>query len=172
METIDIYNNNIQKTGKIANRKSRLLDGEYRLIVHLVIFDDNRMLIQKRSENVNSFKGKWDISSGGGVVANEDAINAIKRETKEELGIEIDNIKPLITFYCEHEIDIIYYINYQLSDFKKTKDVSEIKYATKEEIINLIDNDEFVKYKKEIIETIFSFQIDFNEYNDKAWENE
>ena len=51
-ELIDIYNADRERTGRTAERYAELALGEYRLIVHVCLFNScNEMLIQKRSES-------------------------------------------------------------------------------------------------------------------------
>jgi isopentenyldiphosphate isomerase len=56
MEYVDIYTAQRERTGRIAQRGSELGEGEYRLIVHAVIFNRaGEMLIQQRQP----FKKGW-----------------------------------------------------------------------------------------------------------------
>lgn len=65
-----------------------------------MIEKDGKFLILKRSQNEDIYKEAWDIP-GGGIVFGENPLDALKREVKEECGIDIDIIKPLRiwTFY-------------------------------------------------------------------------
>lgn len=55
--------------------------------VGCVVVRDGRALISKRGSN--PFKGRYDVP-GGFLEPGEDAIEGLKREIKEELGVEID----------------------------------------------------------------------------------
>ncbi|CAG1023513.1 8-oxo-dGTP diphosphatase [Patescibacteria group bacterium] len=63
---------------------------------------DNELLISLRHDHLHQ-GGLWEFS-GGKIEPNETAEHALKRELKEELGIEVIHAKPLIT------------INHQYSD--------------------------------------------------------
>src|SRR6267378_4049705 len=57
-------------------------------IVRIMVEDEQgRILLQKRSMDVDTFPGCWDHSAAGHVDAGEDYEEAAKRELQEELGI-------------------------------------------------------------------------------------
>ncbi len=61
--------------------------------VGAMIFNDNKELfLSKRSQNCKNERGCWEIP-GGSVDFGEKLTDAIKREAKEEYGIEIEILK-------------------------------------------------------------------------------
>ena len=91
MELFDLYTPERVLTGKSMVRGDRLPDGLWRLVVRIAVFgDDGRMLIQKRTDTKSFMPGKWDMSAAGSVVLGEDSRTAIIRETREEIGIDLD----------------------------------------------------------------------------------
>ena len=58
----------------------------------VIMNDDNDVLIGKRGPNTSDDNGLWDFF-GGKVELGESCENAIKREIKQELGIEVDVLK-------------------------------------------------------------------------------
>lgn len=84
----------------IANLNDREWPLEYidhdRHIVRAIVFDDGGYLYFVRVERDDDF-GKAILieTSGGGVEANEDLDSAIKRELKEELGVDVEVICKL-----------------------------------------------------------------------------
>ncbi|HXS15101.1 MAG TPA: NUDIX domain-containing protein [Candidatus Saccharimonadales bacterium] len=54
-----------------------------------IINDEGDVLLVKRSQNAKNEKGKWE-APGGAVEFGEKLEDAIRREMKEELGIEIE----------------------------------------------------------------------------------
>lgn len=59
--------------------------------VHVLVRDDDgRLLMQLRSSMKRTSPGLWDTSVGGHVGAGEDLLESALRETREELGIEVD----------------------------------------------------------------------------------
>jgi ADP-ribose pyrophosphatase len=59
-----------------------------------IINDNNQILLLKRNENCRNKAGYWTIP-GGGVEYSEKVEDALKRETKEELGIGIEILRLL-----------------------------------------------------------------------------
>ena len=66
-----------------------LPDVEENTVVTVIIKKDNEILILKRSEKVETYKGRWSGVSGG-INHGEEPIDAAIRELKEETGIEIE----------------------------------------------------------------------------------
>ena len=97
-EIMDVYDENKIKTGKVINRGNRkiLNKNEYTLSVHCWIINSKKeILITQRSMHKNR-GGKWEDIHGG-VKAGESSLEGMKRELKEELGIDVyDNELKLI----------------------------------------------------------------------------
>jgi mutator protein MutT len=68
----------------------------------LIINDNNQVLLIKRGSKAKSERGVWS-RPGGGVEEGESPEEAVKREIKEELGIEIEILEPLD--FIEHLSD-------------------------------------------------------------------
>ncbi len=98
-EILDIVN----EKGEIINSLPRTkIHGNPALIhrvVHVLVFNKNGDLyLQKRSANKDVAPGKWDTSVGGHVNHGETIQEALKRETLEELGINLDKSEFLYTY--------------------------------------------------------------------------
>ena len=62
-----------------------------RRVTRVFIFDSGgHILMQKRSETIIGFPGLWDQAAGGHVDAGENEMLSAKRETREELGVDVD----------------------------------------------------------------------------------
>lgn len=107
---------------------------------------ENRIeiLFQKRSQTVDRFPGKWDISCAGHINYGEEPVEAAIRELKEEIGVVAD--KNQLQFVCSHRTDIglynfyIYDLSDQTIDFHF--DDQEVE---KVEWVSLENSDEFRK---------------------------
>lgn len=151
-EYFDVLNEKGQYTGITETRGKCHKEGLWhKAAVVFVINSQNQVLLQKRSANKRMWPNMWDVTAGGHVLAGEFGFEAILRETKEELGIELE--KNDITFIgstlsTNIKEDIInkhfneYYIaNKDLDETKlklQVEEVSEVKWIDKDEIISKI----------------------------------
>ncbi|KWZ78594.1 NUDIX hydrolase [Anaerococcus tetradius] len=166
MEELDLYDENRIRTGKTYIRGDVMPEGTYRLIVHLCIFDDSgRLLIQQRQKS-KSMGGLWDITCGGAAKAGESSKEAIERELGEELGINLDFSKkrPILTANFQHGFDDFYLIREDVDPRKlklQKEEVEAARWASYEEVMDLIQKEKFVKYKKNFIKVLFDLNCDY-----------
>lgn len=153
-EKFDVLNELGEFTGEIATRDECHKKGLWHRAVYAFIIDDKgNILLQKRSANKKLWPNMWDVTVGGHVISGEFGRQALIRETKEELGIEIDDndIKYLIgSTSINKQGDIInkhynecYLItkNINISEIKIQKEeVSEVKYFSKDELLKRISD--------------------------------
>lgn len=100
-EKIDELNDKGEVIGVIdkdvAHKEGRLRS------VHLwIINDDGEILLQYRCGNKKLYPNTWDVSVGGHVSTKENSVNALFRETKEELGVDLD-LESVEYFATIHE---------------------------------------------------------------------
>lgn len=75
-------------------------------VVHLHIVDkEGNIFLQLRSHNKDIQPGKWDTAVGGHVDLGENVELALKRECKEELGIELTEYRFIHSYIFESEIE-------------------------------------------------------------------
>jgi isopentenyl-diphosphate delta-isomerase type 1 len=83
----------IDKRGKIIGTVTKKFAHDHALLhhaVHVFVLNGKKeLIIQKRSKNMRTLPGKWDTSVGGHVKSGETMMQAVKRECKEELGINV-----------------------------------------------------------------------------------
>jgi len=142
MELLDVYDDNGQKTGRVVERGSKdFKEGEHIAVAIIYIENsNNEFLIQKTSKE----KGGQYSSTGGHVDHGEEPIDSIKREVKEELGIDIDNDSIIdLGYMCvDFPIRFCFYLkkDIDIKDIKLQEDeVESISYMTVDEIKELID---------------------------------
>ena len=106
-------------------------------VVAALIEKDGRYLIAKRSTGDANVLGKWEFP-GGKVEANENELDAIEREIREEFELEVKAIRFIINNVCQYpekKVDLrLYECKYVGGDFKLHAH-SEKKYVNKEDII-------------------------------------
>jgi isopentenyldiphosphate isomerase len=109
-------------------------------VVHVLVFNSRgELLLQKRSMNKDVAPGKWDTSVGGHLNPGEDPLNGARRETKEELGIVVEEPKFLYTYIHtnSYETELVYTYSclYEGSPIRfNPGEIDEIKFWSIEEI--------------------------------------
>jgi isopentenyldiphosphate isomerase len=171
MEFWDVYDKFRRPKGFKIMRggDKRLGKGEYHLTAHVCVFSpDGRMIVQRRADFKALWGGLWDISASGSVLAGESTGEGAQRELYEELGIKADlkDEQPRATFYHENCISDYFVVraDVPLEAVRLQKsEVAEVGYATRDEILAMIDDGRFIPYKKSFIEMMF----DMNESKDR-----
>ena len=161
MELFDLYTSDRVKTGRTMIRGEQTPEGFYRMVVHVCIFNpDGQMLIQQRQPFKRGWSNLWDISVGGSAIAGDTTRTAAERETREELGLAVDlsDERPTITLHWEHGFDD-YFVLTQAVDLNtlqlQYEEVRQVRWASKEEILQMIDDGSFIPYEKSLIELLF-----------------
>ena len=129
-----------------------------------IINSENKILIQKRSESKRLEPNVWAMT-GGSVIVGENSLETIVREAKEELDIEIDSNKlKLITKFKTGNVWIDTYIlknDYDISKMKFQKEeVSDAKWATLNEIDELVKAGKFIKHRWEFVNEFLKKEIE------------
>lgn len=162
MELVDIYDVDRIKTGKTAERGKT--DNALHLTVHVCIFNHkDEMLIQQRQKLRNGWPYRWDLSAGGCVIAGEDSRTGAEREVAEELGIhlELQECRPVLTVHFAGGFDDVYLVDkdFELSELKlQEEEVRSAAWASKEKIIEMIEDGRFIPYHKSYIELLFDMR--------------
>ena len=167
MEFWDIFDENKQLTGRKMKRNDWCLkEGEYHLTVLGVIArPDGTFLITKRVMTKAWAPGWWEVS-GGGVQAGESSEEAVRREVKEETGLDVRNAEGGYAFTYKRvnpdEGDNYFVDVYRFVMDIDEKDVSfqeaEIDghmFATREQIESFAKEGKFLHYDS--IKQVFSF---------------
>lgn len=164
MERFDIYDDERHKTGKSLVRGEKCGKGENRLVIHICLFNSKgEMLIQKRVEDKKVYPGRWDFSCGGNSISGEYSKETAHRELLEELGVDYDftDHRPHLTINFEGGFDDYYFIekDIPIEDIVIQKEeVAEVKWANKEEIMALVEQDKFIPYVPSFIPAVFDMR--------------
>lgn len=143
MELLDVVDENNNLLGIVEDRKKvheKVL--WHRLVSCWIMNENGEILLQKRSSMKKRNPSKWS-RTGGHVKSGESVENAIIREVKEEIGINIAKEKlKLICTYKSENIQDKYY-GYDFFTIVSNKidecvllmnEVSAVKYITIEEL--------------------------------------
>ena len=143
MEYLDVFTKYGEPTGESIDRNIVHEKGMFHKSIHVwIVNSKGERLVQRRDSSKKTYPNMLDTSFAGHVSSNEGLIEAVIREGKEELGLEIDleclnylfAIKSEIKVrenYYENEINDVYLYekDVKVEDCKFTdNEVSEIKY--------------------------------------------
>lgn len=161
-EMIDEYNYRGEKIG-IVDKEIAHKMGLWHKSVHVWILNDkNEILLQYRCAEKKLYPNTWDCSFAGHVGAGESSIQAVLREGKEELGINVDleNLNYVLTnrenvkyeqINSNEFVDI--YILRQNVELDKIlfqkEEVSNAKYVSLDEFFKLIEEGKVLPHKIE-----------------------
>lgn len=106
-------------------------------VVAALIENDNKVLLARRSTGDINVLGKWEFP-GGKVEKDENELDAIEREIKEEFELTIKAKEFLINNVCEYPTKVVdlrlYKCDYASGEFN-LHDHSEYKWVDKEELL-------------------------------------
>ena len=154
-EYFDVLNERGEFTNEIASRDECHEKWLYHkaVVVFIISRDGERILLQQRSANKKLWPNLWDITAGWHVLSGEFGWQAVIRETKEEIWVDIQK-EDLEFIGCTTSETIKwdtinrhfneYYIVYKDVDLKDIKlqeeEVQDIKRFDKEELKRRIQN--------------------------------
>ena len=147
MEYFDVFDKDRNFLGYTKERGSKLEGNEYNMGIEIWIFNDKKLLLTQRSIE-KSHPLEWEVP-GGCSQKGETSIDTLEREVKEEIGVDInDEYKLLGTELYKKQFVDMYKSNIKV-DLSKIKlqaeEVSDIKFVTKEEFLEMAKNDKIVK---------------------------
>ncbi len=150
MELIDIVDENNNLTGQVEERWVAFEKGLWRRTVSCWIMNEKgEVLVQKRAGEKRRNPNKW-AKTGGQVDSGETVEEAIYREVKEELGIEIPKEQIEIDSIYKSDdknkrfvYNYIFVVDYKLEDYILQKEeVADVKYFTIEELEEIRKNND------------------------------
>lgn len=157
MEVWDLYDENRNLTGKYCIRGEEIPDNYYHLVVHVWIRNNKgEFLVSQRSESRPTNPLMWECV-GGSVVKGEDSLTGAIRETKEEIGIDLSEVKGKLVFSKIRKMnqgkkfnDImdVWLFEYNGEvDLKTatTDEVRDVRWMKKEEIKKLFEGGKLVQ---------------------------
>ena len=145
MEMVDLYDENRLPLGRTAERYAPKGEGEYRVVVHICVFDSRgRLLIQQRSREKAVWPEAWDVSAAGGVDAGETSRQAAEREFREELGVALDltGVRPSCTVNFDGGFDDFFLVERDLdlsAAVLQREEVAQVRWAELPEILGMSD---------------------------------
>lgn len=151
MEIWDLYTADRNLTGRTHIRGEEIPDGYHHLVVHVWIRNGmGEYLISQRAASRPTFPLMWECV-GGSVTVGEDSLTGALRETKEEVGVDLDPAAGKVVFSRTrsyfHDIMDVWLFEYDgYVDLARatTDEVAQVKWMTAAEIRALFDSGDFV----------------------------
>ncbi len=147
-EILDVVNEKGEKIGVASREECHSNKNLIHKAVHCLVFNEKgEIYLQKRSKNKKIQPGKWDTSVGGHVDAGEAYEEALKREAKEELGIELNNFEYLYRYIwkCPVETEYIKTFRAKVNSNMKIKpnfeEIEEGRFWNKQDLTEKIKNE-------------------------------
>lgn len=166
MEKWDLYDINRIKLGTTITRGEAFNGRGYHMVVRVIIYDgDGKILIQKRAAQKDSYPSYWDFSAAGSALAGETSLEALKRETREEIGFILPDsvIRPAFTLNFDEGFDDFYFCEVEHFDPGSLKlqkeEVAEVRWASREEITELKNGGMFIPFSSELISLCLKLTI-------------
>ena len=151
MEKWDVYNKNFEKLDKVHIRGEKLQEGEYHLVCDcLVKHIDGTFLLMKRHPSKEVYPLCFEATAGGSALIGETPLECVKRELKEETGIESDNF-TLINYSLSEKRHAIYFNYLCVTNCKKDSiilqenETIDYKWVTLEEFKEFVHSNDSVK---------------------------
>ena len=144
MEYFDVLDSNRKKRGYTKIRGEKLNENEYNVGVEIWIFNNNKLLLTQRSLQ-KSHPLMWEVP-GGCSQTPETSVQTLKREIKEEIGVNLnDDFNLLDTQLRKQQFIDIYTTNQIIKKVTLQKEeVSDYKFVTKDEFNKMINDNEIV----------------------------
>ena len=168
MELVDLYDENRVPLGRVAERHAKKAPGEYRMVVHVCVFNSlGQLLIQRRSPEKRVWPELWDVSVGGGVDAGETSRQGAEREVLEELGYDLDltGLRPAVTVNFEGGFDDFFVVTRDLDirDLRlQQEEVSDVRWVTLEDAMAMLDSGAFIPYPPSFLRFLFEARGNFD----------
>ena len=153
-EIWDVLDKDRNQTGRFAERDRALPPDDYHLVVNIWKYNKRgEWLIDKRAPRGQKLDGKWE-TTGGSAVAGDSSLEAALRETREELGIELDP-QAGVLFHSDsmvaedghgwHRDAWVFEANIPIETIRLQEgETCEAKWATTDEIREMMKSGDFL----------------------------
>ena len=158
-EIFDVVDENDKTIGK-ASREECHKKGLLHRIAHILVLNSKGdLLVQKRTQTMDTYPGLWSSSASGHVKSGDDYSETAKRELEEELGIksEVKEIGSVKSLDSSHMQMIKIFVAKNNGPFKLEK-----KEIEKAEFVNVKNLKEEIKSREK--KTTPAFRIVFEKF--------
>lgn len=117
-----------------------------RVVVTILVEYHKKYLLGKKPKGVGPYPDTWHFPGGGVSLGEESIFDAVKREIKEETGLTVRNIRPVI-FDEDHEPDkkgemthylfLVFKADAVHARHQAGDDIHQLQWFTREELMEL-----------------------------------
>lgn len=153
METLALYDRDGRALGRTVERDGgtpQVAAGEYWWVCDVwIVNKQGEILIQRRSMNKPNSPGLWGESAGGAIQAEETREEGCARETREELGVELDFTRGALAFVytgktAHHDV-WVFRMDVPVETLTlQAEEVMDARYASPDEVRRLSREGAFV----------------------------
>lgn len=149
-DNVVLVNKNDKQVGLLGKFKAHQGEGKLHRAITAVLYDKDKILIQKRSKNKPLWPMFWDGTCSTHPIESESYEECARRRLAEEMGVGIDKkvLKVLYKFYyqakyneqlSEHEVNAVVIGEYKGSFKINRYEVKEAKWVKWSDLLREID---------------------------------
>ncbi|MDO4432833.1 MAG: NUDIX hydrolase [Aerococcaceae bacterium] len=148
-------------TAMALYRDQPIPPGYYHLVVEAIVqHDDQSLLFMKRDNAKASYPHYWECSAGGSALFGENAEQAIRRETLEETGLVLYDLRHYQTFVNEpHQCYFECFVAKTSDDKSQVRlqkgETEAFEWVSLADLANFLDNALVIPRHKEVLQTLF-----------------
>ena len=164
MEYWDLYDKNGILINKLHRRGDPLEKGDYHMVVSNWIRNNQaQYLIQKRTKPLRNYQNPWSCTAGA-AVKGETSIEAIQRETVEEMGLDFEHKEFTFierTFFDDFFMDV-YETTWNGSPEDINFDpveVADVKWVTRAELNEMYLSKDFFDHSTNYLKKLLDHSI-------------
>ncbi len=130
--------------GTVTREEAHIGQGKRHRAYVVFLFKEGKLLLQRRSMKKKLWPGYWDVSYTSHVYPGETYIQAASRKAKQELGIEVRELRDVLSFvywapsngYSENEFCALLVGKLEGEVKPNPEEVMEVRYLTLEHALD------------------------------------
>ncbi len=130
-----------------------------RVVVAAIIEKDGEILLGEKPKDIGPYPNTWHLPGGGVDLENESLTDAVKREVKEETGLEIlklerasfdEDYEPNKHGEMTHYVFLVFWVTPTSSNASAADDLETLHWFKKSELKKLSLTKPTIKFFKEV----------------------
>ena len=154
MELWDAYRKDGTITGETLVRDEPVPDGLYHLVCEVLVrLRDGSFLAMRRDRNKSGFPGWWETTAGGSALKGEDRWQCVRREMKEETGLDGKKFIP-IGCRTTAEDHVIFHSFLCVLDCEKDTvtlqvgETEDYRWLSEQEFIEFVNSENMIPFQR------------------------